>query len=81
MNSQKIYCSACDREVSVLFTDVSGGAQGTVQFAHHDIVCLEMGEWCTGNLCPVSAVSPAEMAKRAAAKAATPPAPKPDAGS
>ena len=63
MKTQTAYCSACDRDVQILVTDAPlQDAQAPV--ADAEIVCLEVGERCTGNLCPVGAVSPTAMMVR-----------------
>ena len=63
METQIAYCSACDRDVTVLVTNASvQDAQAPMPDA--EVVCLEIGEQCTGSLCPVSAVSPAAMRVR-----------------
>ena len=63
MKSQIAYCSACDRDVRILVTEGPlHDAQAPV--ADDEVVCLEIGEQCTGNLCPVGAVSPTAMMVR-----------------
>lgn len=63
MKTQVAFCSACDRDVRVVFTDAPvHDAQAPV--ADPDIICLEVGERCTGNLCPVGAVPPSVMMVR-----------------
>ena len=63
MKSQVAFCSACDCEVRIILTDEPvHDAQAPV--ADADIVCLEVGERCTGALCPVGAVSPLAMMVR-----------------
>jgi len=66
MLAQKIFCSACDREVSVVFTDEQPAADAAPNLADADVVCLELGDQCTGALCPVCAISPEAMAIRVA---------------
>lgn len=66
MRKQKIFCSACDREVSVIMTDVPGVPDGQASLADSELVCIEMGERCSGALCPVGAVSQEAMAVRIA---------------
>jgi hypothetical protein len=54
MERKTIYCSACDREVQLVL------AEGRVE-PDPDLtgaVCLDIGESCTGAMCPVCAVSP-----------------------
>lgn len=65
MDTQKIFCSACSREVSVLFTDVPS-VPGHASLADRELVCLEMGERCTTGICPACNVSPEAMAIRVA---------------
>lgn len=63
MKTQIAYCSACDRDVQVILPVVPlHDAQAPVGDA--EIVCLEVGERCTGSLCPVGAVSPTAMMVR-----------------
>ena len=63
MKTQLAFCSACDRDVQIIVTDAAEqDAQAPV--ADPEIVCLEVGERCTGNLCPVAAVSPTAMMVR-----------------
>ena len=66
MKPRKIYCSACDREIDVLFTEEPHNLGGQAEVADAGVVCLEMGDRCTGGLCPVAAVSPDAMAVRVA---------------
>ena len=63
MNTRVAFCSACDRDVQILITDAPlQDAQAPV--ADAEIVCLEIGDKCTGNLCPVGAVSSTAMMVR-----------------
>ena len=63
MKTATVYCSACDQDVRVLLTDQPlHDAQAPIHDA--EVVCLEIGAHCTGNLCPVGATSPAVMAAR-----------------
>lgn len=43
-----IYCSACDRDVSIVSKD--GKLEGAI--------CTDIGEGCTGTLCPICAEPP-----------------------
>jgi hypothetical protein len=55
MERRVIYCSACDRNVQVVLGE--GGGRGP----HPELygaVCLDIGEACTGTMCPVGAISP-----------------------
>ena len=63
MEYRMMYCSGCDRDVRVLVTDhVLEDAQATV----HDpeLICAELGDWCTGGLCPLGAAEPHAMVRR-----------------
>jgi len=63
MESHKVFCSACDKEVSILIAD---GPPGDHQASVHDdeLICLEIGEKCTGALCPLGATAPDAMVLR-----------------
>ena len=63
MKSQKIFCSACDREVRVLITDALP-MDGPATLHDEEVVCLEIGEQCTGSLCPIGATAPNAMVSR-----------------
>ena len=58
MKEMSIYCSARDQDVRIVMTDDPvHDAQATV--FDSEIVCLEIGEKCTGGMCPLCAI-PAE---------------------
>ena len=60
MRELTMFCSARDQDVRVILTDdVPHDAQAPVHDA--EVICLEIGEKCTGSLCPICAVSPAAM--------------------
>lgn len=63
MQTKMVYCSACDHDVPVVVTDqpVQDG-QATV--FDSELVCLAIGEWCTGTMCPLCALPPSAMAER-----------------
>ena len=63
METHRVFCSACDREVTVAITDAPSH-DGHANLHDSEVVCLEIGERCTGNLCPVGAMAPAVMAAR-----------------
>lgn len=48
------YCSACDRNVRVVFAPRAGDTRGPPDVS--DLVCLEYGETCTGDMCPLFGV-------------------------
>lgn len=63
MKTRIAYCSACDQDVRIVLTDEpTHDGQATIHDA--EVICLEIGEHCTGNLCPVAAEAPAVMAVR-----------------
>jgi hypothetical protein len=54
-----MHCSARDQDVHVIVTD---DPMHDTQASVHDseLICLEIGEKCSGNMCPICAV-PAEV--------------------
>jgi hypothetical protein len=54
MATKTIYCSACDREVLIRLNE--GNLEGSV--------CMDIGESCTGALCPICAEVPAVIRKK-----------------
>ena len=65
MKSQQIYCGACDRDVWVMISEAPPNeSQATL---HDDeVICLEIGAKCNGNLCPIGADAPNAMVGRLA---------------
>ena len=63
MNTHRAYCSACDREVNIVITD-EPLEQGQAPISGAEVVCLDIGERCTGALCPIGATPPVVMAAR-----------------
>lgn len=63
MKSIEAYCSACDNQVRLVLTDEPTHDDPS---PIHDceVVCLEIGEHCSGALCPIGAVPPVVMAAR-----------------
>ncbi len=60
MDKHRAYCSACDRQVEVVVKP--GGRTNPVTGEPEDeIICLEMGESCTGSMCPMCDVPTDEM--------------------
>jgi hypothetical protein len=55
MATKTIYCSACDREVLVKLTE-DGKLEGAV--------CMDIGELCTGTMCPICAEAPAVIRRK-----------------
>ena len=64
MKTHMAYCSACDRDVRIVLPDEPVEADGQANIHDAEIVCLEIGEKCTGSMCPVGATSPSVMAVR-----------------
>ena len=56
------YCSGCDRKVRVVVNPRAAkeGREATAA----DLICLEHGDTCTGDLCPLFDVPSAEMKER-----------------
>ncbi len=63
MHYATMFCSGCDHDVRVLMTeDTAHDPQANVR--DPELVCLEIGEWCTGTLCPLGAAEPNAMIAR-----------------
>ena len=63
MQVRSVYCSGCDRDVRVVATDgVPEDAQANVP--EPELVCLELGDWCNGQLCPLGMAAPSAMVAR-----------------
>jgi hypothetical protein len=60
MKLHMAYCSACDRQVRVTLR--AGANDDDPQ--PEDLICMDHGEICTGNLCPLFLVAPPEMKER-----------------
>lgn len=56
------YCSGCDRKVRVVVNPrvAREGREPTAE----DLICLEHGDTCTGDLCPLFDVPSTEMKAR-----------------
>jgi hypothetical protein len=65
MREITMYCSGCDRNVKAVLTDESR-EEGQAEVFDSEIICLEIGQQCTGGVCPVSAVSAEAMDARLA---------------
>lgn len=63
MKSARVFCSACDRPVRVMLS-LAPRTDGQASLHDDELVCLEIGDRCTGNLCPIGAVAPNEMVAR-----------------
>lgn len=60
MDKHRAYCSACDRQVEVVVKP-GGRTNPVTGEAEDEIICLEMGESCTGSMCPMCDVPTEEM--------------------
>ena len=62
MDKHLAYCSACDRQVEIV---VKPGARTnpTTGEPEDEIICLELGESCTGSMCPMCDVPTEEMTR------------------
>jgi hypothetical protein len=63
MKTQMAYCSACDRDVRIQITGTDAH-DAQAPMPDTEIVCLEIGDRCTGNLCPVGGISQTAMRVR-----------------
>ena len=63
MKVQQMYCSGCDREVRVVLT-AEPSVEGHATLPDAEFVCLEIGDQCTGALCPLFALPPEAMKAR-----------------
>jgi hypothetical protein len=63
MKTINAYCSACDQDVRLVLTD-EPVQDGPSPIHDCEIVCLEIGEHCSGALCPLGAVPQVVMAAR-----------------
>jgi DNA-directed RNA polymerase subunit RPC12/RpoP len=63
MKVQTMFCSACDRDVRVVFT-AEPLYDGHAPLPDVEFVCLEIGEQCTGALCPLCALPPDALEER-----------------
>ncbi|HEX2778202.1 MAG TPA: hypothetical protein VHM30_01810 [Gemmatimonadaceae bacterium] len=65
MRELTMYCAARDQDVHVVLTD-EPVEEGQATVMDTEVICLEIGEHCTGSLCPVCAVSQEAMDARLA---------------
>ncbi len=63
---RKTYCSHCQKEVSVAVTPgAPRGGHANLQ-DHDEVVCLDFGDKCDGEICPLSRYRPVVMGVRLA---------------
>jgi hypothetical protein len=60
MEVRTAYCSACDRNVRVMVKP-EALEEGSDGHDPSDLVCLEYGESCTGDMCPLFDVPTEQM--------------------
>lgn len=60
MDRHWAYCSACDRQVEVVVRPRRDPDAATGD-DRDEVVCLEVGHTCTGELCPITELTPEEM--------------------
>jgi hypothetical protein len=65
MQTERIFCTARDQNVQVVITDLPS-TDGHATLPDAELVCLEIGEQCTGGMCPLGAESAEVMASRLA---------------
>jgi hypothetical protein len=65
MKVQSMFCSGCDRDVRVVLTE-QPAHDGHATLPDAEFVCLEIGDQCTGSLCPLAGLPPAVMGERLA---------------
>lgn len=64
MMTQRVFCSACDRDVLFAFPEEADFVDGQANIPDPQLVCLDIGERCTGSMCPVAAQPSSVMAAR-----------------
>lgn len=57
MRELTMYCSARDQDVRVILTD-EPVHDGQAPMLDTEVICLEIGHRCTGQMCPICASSP-----------------------
>lgn len=65
MKNAQIFCSACDRQVRVMLSE-KPTHDSHAMLHDEEVVCLEIGDQCTGRLCPIGAAAPHTMVERLA---------------
>lgn len=64
--TRKTYCSHCQKEVWVAISPAAPrGGQANLQ-DHDEVVCLDFGDKCDGEICPLSRYRPVVMGVRLA---------------
>jgi len=63
MEEHTVYCGGCDHEVRVLIT-TPPSEDGQATLHDSEVVCLEIGDRCSGASCPLGATAPEDMVRR-----------------
>lgn len=63
MRGTLVYCSACDRQVRVMISEAPAH-DGQATLHDEEVICLEIGDRCTGGMCPIGAAAPGSMVAR-----------------
>ena len=63
MQTRIAFCPACDRDVHIVITD-GPSHDGQANLHDADAVCIDIGERCTGAVCPIVGTSPVVMVAR-----------------
>lgn len=66
MRNHRVFCSACDRDVNVILTDVPAVPDGQASIPDSEVVCLDINAKCSAALCPIGTQPPAVMVARLA---------------
>jgi len=64
--SRKTYCSHCQKEVLVAITPGASRDGHAMLQDHDEVVCLDFGDKCDGEVCPLSRFRPVVMGVRLA---------------
>jgi len=64
--TRKTYCTHCQKEVLVVITPGSSRDGHAMLQDHDEVVCLDFGEECDGEACPLSRCRPVVMGVRLA---------------
>lgn len=63
MSERRLHCSACARPVRIVVT-APHELDGPPNLHDAEVVCLDVGEQCTGGRCPLGHVAPDAMVSR-----------------
>ena len=64
--TKKTYCSHCQKEVLVAITPRASRSGHAMLQDHDEVVCLDFGDKCDGEVCPLSRFRPVVMGVRLA---------------